>query len=635
MAVYRRGSNVVRKYALPPAADLDKAAAAAAVEPADTSPKTVELVLLAEFLLPSPVLCGAVDPASAALCAFGTAAGEVILLDMIQGQPRPLPGGHHDEVTCMAFQGSKYLPTADAGGASHVYRSVTVRAGTRTHRTPRLPTRSLTLSSAPSRPTSLFPAKPSAHDASKLKHKSHTRHGTASARSLASAPGTAATTAAAGGGGGGGIAEALATDAELRLIESLPPDVPLPPKRLSSSSDLRLPIAKVSCLDSPALGLVQATSGATAVYDLEDGALLGTVVVTDQNSGDAKLAPLRLFEAACLSQGRGLGSRLGGFPQPPPPPPDPSQHHGFAPVTTDLELGSKGVVLSPVGAAQLGAGLSTASNMGLAMVCSAPAIANLPCVLEDATAPTDVGVSPLTVVAFFPAPSIALALCPGVRLVLGLESETAGEPGVAEPDMGQVVDVFTHLKPAQRRDDKLDVETLEDPTGKLFGMSGAMRTRAGLNSSMRSVNVHTPHPPNTPGFGNGSVGGRSTHAPLHAQGDGLASTAGSGPGSAAGGAQRQSRMPGSVGTPGSMVGSAMGSGFGDLTAENLGARGPGGAHDAAAGVTAAAMVGVVPDSYMPTSAYVWNSMQTRHAGRQRREMKLLERRNQLMAMLPS
>ena len=47
------------------------------------------------------------------------------------------------------------------------------------------------------------------------------------------------------------------------------------------------------------------------------------------------------------------------------------------------------------------------------------------------------------------------------------------------------------------------------------------------------------------------------------------------------------------------------------------------------------MVGVVPDSYMPTSAYVWNSMQTRHAGRQRREMKLLERRNQLMAMLPS
>ena len=236
MAVYRRGSNVVRKYSLPAAADLDKA-----------SPTALNLTLLAEFVLPSPVLCGAVDPSSAALCAFGTVAGEVVLVDMIQGQPRPLPGGHHDAVTCLAFQGSKYLLTADAGGSSHVY--------------------------------SLYPAKPSAHDASKLKHRSHTRHGTASARTLASAPGTAATSALASApptaaGGGGGIAEALATDAELRLLESLPPDVPLPPKRLSSSSDLRLPIAKVSCLDSPALGLVQATSGLTAVYDLEDGALL-------------------------------------------------------------------------------------------------------------------------------------------------------------------------------------------------------------------------------------------------------------------------------------------------------------------------------------------------------------------------
>ena len=76
-----------------------------------------------------------------------------------------------------------------------------------------------------------------------------------------------------------------------------------------------------------------------------------------------------------------------------------------------------------------------------------------------------------------------------------------------------------------------------------------MRTRAGLNSSMRSVNVHTPHPPNTPGFGNGSVGGRSTNTPLHAHGDGRASTAGSTSGSA-----EPTRTP--PGTPGDGAGSA-------------------------------------------------------------------------------
>ena len=73
--------------------------------------------------------------------------------------------------------------------------------------------------------------------------------------------------------------------------------------------------------------------------------------------------------------------------------------------------------------------------------------------------------------------------------------------------------------------------------------SQVMRTRAGLGSSMRSVGVHTPHPPNTPGFGGGgaaSASGRSLHTPLHAHGDGRASTAGSGPGSA-GGARRVSR----------------------------------------------------------------------------------------------
>ncbi len=75
---------------------------------------------------------------------------------------------------------------------------------------------------------SLFPPRPDAHLTSKLKHK----HGGGGGDGGGGGGGGGA----GGGGGGGGagaggsVQDAIATDLELRLLESLPPDVPLPPR---------------------------------------------------------------------------------------------------------------------------------------------------------------------------------------------------------------------------------------------------------------------------------------------------------------------------------------------------------------------------------------------------------------------
>ena len=204
------------------------------------------------------------------------------------------------------------------------------------------------------------------------------------------------------------------------------------------------------------------------------------------------------------------------------------------------------------------------------------------------------GGSALTAVGVFPASLIVLTLCPGLARVLGLND--LDQLQLAATDTSHVMTAYHHLKPEQRRDAKLKMRDVEDPTGALFAIPGNVRTqqalrRTSVTSSGRGMASPQPSEPGTPG----SRGGQS---------------------------RAFSEAGGHTGGP-----ATPGSAYGQLTTETMG----GGSGEASEGpeaksvkATAAALEGRAPDLFLPTSAHVWQVMQTRASDRPKREAKLLE-----------
>ena len=149
-AVWRRGSNVLRKYRLPApvtTAAISSAATAAAdaAEGAEGTPPddlaaaveaaaaaaANQVMVLGEFAFGGEITALAISPANSrglgqttqllGVAAIGTAHGSVFLWDLNAGTTRAVLGAHHSAITSLIFHQGSRLFTGSADGVLHAY----------------------------------------------------------------------------------------------------------------------------------------------------------------------------------------------------------------------------------------------------------------------------------------------------------------------------------------------------------------------------------------------------------------------------------------------------------------------------------------------------------------------------------